>query len=168
MKKVFSFILTLVVLSTVFISANYPVYATPSSVIQTYRNNIITYATGAIGSPYTTDKDLRLGPDEYDCSGLAYRAYQHAGLAITSNSAADQAKELTVSGRLSSYATRTKGDLIFYYLHPTPNNRYLNIDHVAICAGSGWIIDAGNPGVTKRVDTTFSSSNVKATTVPSY
>ena len=166
MKKVFSLFLTLVVLSTVIISASSSVYATPSSVIQIYRDNIITYAMGARGATYSSTN--RFGPLSYDCSGLAYKAYQYAGLAITSNCAADQANALTVSGRLSSYTSRTKGDLIFYHLESTPNGRYLNIDHVAICAGSGYVIDAGSPGVSRRVDTNFSTSSVKATTVPLY
>lgn len=106
--------------------------------------------------------------DSIDCSGLAYKAYQYTGLAITSNCAADQANQLTLSGRSVSYSLRTKGDLIFYHLQSTPNGRYLNIDHVAICAGGGYIIDAGSPGVSRRVDTTFASSKVKATTVPLY
>lgn len=168
MKKVFSFFLTLVVLSTVFIGANSSVYATPSDVIQLYRNNIITYAMGARGSSYSTDPDLRLGTTSYDCSGLAYKAYEYAGLPITSETAAKQAEQQTLRGRLSSYTSRMSGDLIFYDLEPVPNNRYLDIDHVAICAGGGYIIDAGSPGVTRRLDTRFSTSSVKATTVPLY
>lgn len=46
--------------------------------------------------------------------------------------------------------------------------RYLSIDHVAICEYTGYIIDAGSNGVTRRVDTTFASSKVMATTVLMY
>lgn len=166
MKKTLSIILTFAVLSTIFFCVNCPVYATPSTVIQGYRNKIITYATNAIGSTYSSSN--RFGPSSYDCSGLAYKAYDYAGLAITSVCAAEQAQELINSGRSTSYGSRTKGDLIFYHLQAVDNGRYLSIDHVAIYAGNGYIIDAGSPGVSKRSDTTFSTGTVKATTVPLY
>lgn len=167
MKKVVSLVLVFLMMSTVVIGTNSSVSATPESVIQYYRTKIITYATGAIGADYAEEGETRFGPNTYDCSGLAYKAY--IGINIPSSTAAAQAYYQVVTMKKSTpYANRRYGDLIFYDLYKNNNNRYHDIDHVAICAGNGYIIDAGSPGVTKRLDTHFNSSSVTETAVPLY
>lgn len=167
MKKVISFILTFIVLSSTLIGANFSVNATPVNVILLYRNSIISYATNAINAGYSDDN--RFGPYTYDCSGLAYKAYKYAGISIPSDNAAAQAKDMVYSGKMIPYSARTKGDLIFYDWKPNNNDRFLDIDYVAICAGNGYIIDASHTyDVSRRFDTAFSTTSVKVTSVPMY
>ena len=61
---------------------------------------------------------------------------QHGG----SNTASAQARYITENNLAVSYDSLAPGDLIFYSFEV--NNRYLNISHVAIYAGNGYVVDA--------------------------
>ena len=63
---------------------------------------------------------------------------QHGG----SNTAASQGRYITENNLAVSYGSLAPGDLVFYSFGV--NNRYLNIDHVAIYAGDGYVVDASS------------------------
>ncbi len=79
----------------------------------------------------------------FDCSSFTYWVYSQLGVYLQhggSNTAAAQARYITENNLAVSYDSLAPGDLIFYSFEV--NNRYLNISHVAIYAGNGYVVDA--------------------------
>ncbi|MEV4868624.1 C40 family peptidase [Streptomyces syringium] len=89
----------------------------------------VTFAFQQVGKPYVWGAE---GPGSYDCSGLASRAWSHAGVLIPRTSQ-EQWRKLA---RIPLDALRP-GDLIIYYRDAT---------HVAIYIGDGQVIHAPRPG----------------------
>ena len=101
----------------------------------------VEFALTKVGYPYSQEE--RDSGNYYDCSSLAYYAWNYAGVNISysgSYSAAAEAEGLVNAGKEVEYADIKPGDLIFYsFCH---NGRYDNISHVAIYAGNDKVVEA--------------------------
>jgi hypothetical protein len=92
-------------------------------------------ARSALGTPYAWGGT---GPGGFDCSGLTYWAYQHAGVALPRTS-----QEQMRAGRRVPLAQARPGDLVVYRD---------DASHVAMYVGNGWVIHAPYPGARVRYD----------------
>lgn len=110
-------------------------------ITDTKTKQVCTFALTKVGYPYS--QQLRDSGNYYDCSSLAYYAWQSAGISIKyggSNTAAAEAEYCAKNGKTVSPKDMKPGDLIFYSF--TNNGRYKNISHVAIYIGNGKIVEA--------------------------
>ncbi len=104
---------------------------------------VVAFALSKVGYPYS--QTYRDSGDYYDCSSLAYYAWQSAGVSIMyegSNTAASEGKYCYDNNLLVNYDEMQPGDLIFY--SSGKNGRFMNITHVAIYAGGGKVVEAAN------------------------
>lgn len=104
---------------------------------------VVAYALSKVGYPYS--QAYRDTGEYYDCSSLAYYAWQSAGVSIMyegSNTAASEAKLCYDNNQLVNYDEMQPGDLIFYSYGN--NGRFYNITHVAIYVGNGNVVEAAN------------------------
>ena len=100
---------------------------------------IVRLALSRLGDPYS---QLKAGQGDYtDCSYLAQWCYQQVGISLP-RTAADQGKYCVDNHLTISPADLEPGDLIFFSLEN--NGRFMNISHVAIYAGNGYIVDASS------------------------
>ena len=83
------------------------------------------------------------GPSSFDCSGLVQWSFARAGISMP-RVAADQAR----TGPAVPVSQLQPGDLLFYHTDPTDPGY---ISHVAIYLGSGWMIQAPQPGMDVEV-----------------
>lgn len=119
---------------------------------------VVEYALSKVGYPYS--QAYRDSGEYYDCSSLAYYAWQNAGVNIMyegANTAAAEGKFCYDNNYLVNYEEMQPGDLIFYSY--SNNGRFFNITHVAIYVGDGKVVEAANEkiGVVYRsVQTRFS------------
>lgn len=93
----------------------------------------LSYARGAIGSPYVWGAT---GPGAFDCSGLTQAAWGAAGVSLPRTTYTQAAAGTTVPR-----SALAPGDLVFYYS---------GLTHVGMYAGGGQIIHAPRPGATVR------------------
>lgn len=102
---------------------------------------IVQYAVSRLGDPYSKAKR---GQGSYvDCSYFARWCYQQAGVAdFTAPTAASQAQYCVDNNLCVSFSDLLPGDLIFWSFKK--NGRYMNISHVGIYAGDGYVIDASS------------------------
>jgi hypothetical protein len=96
----------------------------------------VAFALGQRGKPYRWGAE---GPGAYDCSGLTWAAYRHAGVAIPRTAAGQLVALPQVRGRLQP------GDLVIYRSRG-PSRR-----HVAMVVGGGRMVEAPARGVPVRV-----------------
>jgi cell wall-associated NlpC family hydrolase len=96
----------------------------------------VAFALAQRGKPYRWGAQ---GPDAYDCSGLTWAAWRHAGVAIPRTAAGQLADLPRGRGRLQP------GDLVVYR-SAGPSGR-----HVAMVAGRGRMIEALGRGIPVRV-----------------
>jgi len=104
---------------------------------------VVAFALSKVGYPYS--QAYRDSGNYYDCSSLAYYAWQSAGVSIMhegSNTAASEGKFCYDNNLLVNYDEMQPGDLIFYSYDK--NGRFMNITHVAIYAGDGKVVEAAN------------------------
>lgn len=104
---------------------------------------VVAFALSKTGYPYS--QAYRDSGDYYDCSSLAYYAWQSAGVNIMyegSNTAASEGKYCYDNNLLVDYGDMEPGDLIFYSYGK--NGRFMDITHVAIYAGDGNVVEAAN------------------------
>lgn len=104
-------------------------------------NKAVDLALTKLGTPYS--QELRNQEGYFDCSSFTYWVYSQLGIYLQhggSNTAAAQGRYITENNLAISYDSLAPGDLIFYSFEV--NNRYLNISHVAIYAGNGYVVDA--------------------------
>lgn len=104
-------------------------------------NKAVDLALTRLGTPYSQERRNQEG--YFDCSSFTYWVYSQLGISLQhggSNTAAAQARYITENNLAVSYDSLAPGDLIFYSFEV--NNRYLNISHVAIYAGDGYVVDA--------------------------
>lgn len=94
----------------------------------------VAYALAQVGKPYLWGAE---GPHSFDCSGLTWRAWAHAGRRIPRTSQ-EQWRRLH---KVSLRALRP-GDLIVYFPGAT---------HVALYIGGGRVVQAPRPGANVRV-----------------
>jgi cell wall-associated NlpC family hydrolase len=93
----------------------------------------VATARQQIGKPYVWGDE---GPGRFDCSGLAWYAWSHAGLRWDRMTARDQYQWLAGRGAaLPRGATLQPGDLVFY-------DTDRPFGHVAIITGPGRMVEA--------------------------
>ena len=119
---------------------------------------VVEYALSKVGYPYS--QAYRDSGEYYDCSSLAYYAWQNAGVNIMyegANTAAAEGKFCYDNNYLINYEEMQPGDLIFYSY--SNNGRFFDITHVAIYVGDGKVVEAANEkiGVVYRSVQTRSS-----------
>ncbi len=105
----------------------------------------VAFAVSQQGKPYEYGAE---GPNTYDCSGLVWRAWQHAGLTWERMSAAAQWGWLHQRGRNVPATKAGPGDLLFYANNPSDP---ASIHHVAMHVGNGRMVEAPAPGIPVRV-----------------
>lgn len=92
-------------------------------------------ARSALGRPYSYGST---GPRSFDCSGLMYWSWQHAGVHLPRTS-----QEQMYAGRRVPLSQARPGDLVIYY-----KDRH----HVGMYAGNGMVIHAPYPGARVRYE----------------
>ena len=105
----------------------------------------VAFALAQEGKPYELGAE---GPDAYDCSGLVWRAWQHAGLAWERLSAAAQWQWLHRRGHDLPASQIGPGDLLFYADNP---HNPASIHHVAMAVDHARMVEAPQRGVPVRV-----------------
>ena len=98
-------------------------------------NTILQTAAHEVGKPY---KWGAVGPDEFDCSGLVQYSFAAAGIRMPRVS-----QQQWFAGPHINYADARPGDLLFWHNDPTDLS---DIDHVAIYAGNGMMLEAPHTG----------------------
>lgn len=107
---------------------------------------VVRYAMSKVGCPYS--QEFRCSGTAFDCSSLAYYAWQAAGVDIsygagTVPSAAEGARIMDERGlEVLTVSNMKPGDLVYY--GGSANGRYLGIYHVAIYIGDGLCVEALN------------------------
>ncbi len=104
-------------------------------------NKAVDLALTKLDTPYSQERRNQEG--YFDCSSFTYWVYSQLGISLQhggSNTAAAQGRYITENNLAVSYDSLAPGDLVFYSFEV--NNRYLNISHVAIYAGDGYVVDA--------------------------
>ena len=102
---------------------------------------IVEHALTRLGHPYS--RTLRGQGNYVDCSYFARWAYQEAGvLHFTPGTAAEQARYCVNNNLSISRSDLQIGDLIFWSFNA--NGRFMNITHVGIYVGNGYVIDASS------------------------
>jgi cell wall-associated NlpC family hydrolase len=93
----------------------------------------VRLAREQIGKPYVWGDE---GPGRFDCSGLAWYAWSHAGLTWERMTARDEYAWLAARGAaLPRGATLQPGDLVFY-------DTYRPFGHVTIVSAPGRMVEA--------------------------
>jgi hypothetical protein len=126
--------------------------ATPGQSVVTFASTFIGIVPYRLGAPTASSA---VGLTKADCSSFVQFLYQQAGIALPRT--ADQQYKATQTLQVANPSTSTlqPGDLLFFGGWDTPANMpgYAGIQHVAIYAGNGNIIQeggtaAGNVNVT--------------------
>lgn len=95
----------------------------------TLEGRALSMARTRLGDPYRYGAD---GPTRFDCSGLTYWAYRHAGRSIPRT-----AQEQYRHAHHIAASSRREGDLVFF--GPTRD-----IFHVGLYAGHGRVLNANS------------------------
>ncbi len=106
-------------------------------------NAAVDLALTKLGTLYS--QNLRDQGGYFDCSSFTYWVYSRLGLNLSyggSNTAASQGRYIVEHNLAVSRENLLPGDLIFYSFKT--NYRYLNITHVAIYCGNGYVVDASS------------------------
>jgi cell wall-associated NlpC family hydrolase len=104
-----------------------------------FGTKIVQLALSRLGDPYSEPK---AGQDDYtDCSYLTQWCYEQVGISLP-RTAADQAQYCVNNHETISPNDLEPGDLVFFSLEN--NGRFMNISHVAVYAGNGYIVDASS------------------------
>lgn len=101
----------------------------------------VSFALSKVGYPYS--QPLRNSGTHFDCSSLAYYAWNSAGISVMtdgSNTASSEAKWCSDNDCTVKEENLKPGDLIFYSY--SNNGRYKNISHVGIYVGDGKMVEA--------------------------
>ena len=106
-------------------------------------NAAVDLALTKLDTPYSQERRNEDG--YFDCSSFTYWVYSQLEVSLqydSANTAATQGRYIADNNLVISYNTLAPGDLIFYSFEV--NHRFLNISHVAIYAGDGYVIDASS------------------------
>lgn len=106
-------------------------------------NKAVDFALTKLGTPYSQEHRNEEG--YFDCSSFTYWVYSQLGISLQyngANTAAAQGRYIVENNLAVSYDDLAPGDLVFYSFGV--NNRYMNIGHVGIYAGDGYIVDASS------------------------
>lgn len=104
-------------------------------------NTAVDLALSKLGTPYSMEHRNEEG--YFDCSSFTYWVYSQLGIHMLYdgiNTASAQGRYIVENNLAVAYEDLAPGDLIFYSFGA--NNRYMNIGHVGIYAGNGYIVDA--------------------------
>ena len=104
---------------------------------------VVSFVLSKVGYPYS--QAYRDSGSYYDCSSLAYYAWQSAGVNLMyegANTAAAEGKFCYDNNYLVNYEDMQAGDLIFYSYEE--NGRFFDITHVAVYVGDGKVVEAAN------------------------
>jgi len=109
------------------------------------QKSVVMYALSKVGCDYSQED--RTSGTAFDCSSLAYYAWQSAGVDVSFGGggppcAADMALMLEENGMALGTMDLQPGDLVFY--GGEANGRYMGIYHVAIYVGNGMCVEALN------------------------
>ena len=109
------------------------------------QEKVIRFALSKVG--YTYSQENRTSGSAYDCSSLAYYAWENAGTDISYGTrypptAAEGARMLNEKGKTLDTTDLEPGDLVYY--GGSSNGRYMGIYHVAIYIGDGYAVEALN------------------------
>lgn len=109
------------------------------------QEKVIRFALSKVG--YTYSQDNRTSGSAYDCSSLAYYAWDNAGTDISYGTrypptAAEGARMLNEKGKTLDTTDLEPGDLVYY--GGSSNGRYMGIYHVAIYIEDGYAVEALN------------------------
>lgn len=102
---------------------------------------LVKLALSKLGTPYSQER--RNSPGYFDCSSFSHWVYAQMGLNISlggSDTAAAQAQWCVENNLVVSYNDLQPGDLVFF--SSKPNGRFMDVNHVALFAGDGMIVDA--------------------------
>ncbi len=119
----------------------YKVEINPDLVPGKTGNKAVDLALTKLGTPYSQEHRNEEG--YFDCSSFTYWVYSQLGISLQydgANTAAAQGRYIVENNLAVSYDDLAPGDLVFYSFGV--NNRYMNIGHVGIYAGDGYIVDA--------------------------
>lgn len=101
----------------------------------------VSFALAKVGYPYS--QPLRNSGTHFDCSSLAYYAWNSVGISVMKNgcnTAAAEAQWCSDNKCTVKEENLKPGDLIFYSY--SNNGRYKNISHVGIYVGDGKMVEA--------------------------
>lgn len=121
----------------------YDIHVNPDLVPGETGNDAVDLALTKLGTPYSQERRNEDG--YFDCSSFTYWVYSQLGVYLEydgANTAAAQGRYITDNNLVIAYESLAPGDLIFYSYEV--NHRFLNISHVAIYAGDGYVIDASS------------------------
>lgn len=107
----------------------------------------IAFCRAQVGKPYVWGA---IGPNSYDCSGLLFTAYHHAGINLPRTSAAMQ-----TAGSPIPCGQQLPGDIIL----PYPG-------HIFIYIGNNRIIEAPRPGLDVQYNNLYKCWKVRRVTTP--
>ena len=103
----------------------------------------VGYGILMLDTPYSQERRNEEG--YFDCSSFTYYVYSRLGIYLQfdgANTAAAQGRYIVENNLVVDITKLAPGDLIFYSYES--NDRFLNIGHVAIYAGEGFVIDASS------------------------
>jgi cell wall-associated NlpC family hydrolase len=115
----------------------------------------LAWALAQVGKPYVWGA---AGPDAFDCSGLALRAWAAAGVDLP-RVAVDQ----YAAGAHVPVDDSAPGDLIFFATDPSDPS---TIEHVGVSLGDGRMVDAPHTGAFVRVEAVWTDGLVGLATRP--
>lgn len=104
-------------------------------------NAAVDIALTKLGTPYSQARRNQSG--YFDCSSFTHWVYAQLGINLSyggSDTAASQGRYIMANNLAISYDSLAPGDLVFY--STKTNRRYMNITHVAIYCGDGYVVDA--------------------------
>jgi peptidoglycan DL-endopeptidase CwlO len=122
--------------------ARRPAIIAPPPVRSGMAARAVAYARQQLGKPYAWGDE---GPGSFDCSGLTWAAWRHAGLGWSRMTAAGQWSALR--GRAVPRGALKPGDLVFY---ADDAGDWRSIRHVALYVGSRRMVEAPYPGAPVR------------------
>ncbi len=115
-------------------------------------NTAATWALRQLGKPYVW---AAAGPSSFDCSGLAMRAWQRAGVQLDHWTGTQW-----TSGPHIPIDQLHRGDLVFF---ANDTSDPATIHHVGIYIGRDMMVDAPYTGVDVRIDSIFEPGLIGAT-----
>lgn len=103
----------------------------------------VGYGILMLDTPYSQERRNEEG--YFDCSSFTYYVYGRLGIYLQfdgANTAAAQGRYIVENNLVVDITKLAPGDLVFYSYES--NDRFLNISHVAIYAGEGYVVDASS------------------------
>jgi cell wall-associated NlpC family hydrolase len=132
----------------------------PTTESTTQGAKVVSYCENVVakGMPYVWGGTGPPGYTGYDCSGLAWAAWNAAGVAISSGGGRETCESMYSDSRMELFSDPSKlmpGDLVFYY-NNSPNDTQPSPNHMGIfiyndSSGTPWTIQAHDvqEGITK-------------------